>query len=236
MSKQNVNAVNSSMQQSSDFALSLEKIGFSTNLLDSKGLPVKHTTTFENVCKALANSGTSQDEYDEARKVHNDNVGVASHAILATICEAQKACGENKHLVKTLVSAALVHLENKADISTVKENEKGGQNPKFRGSYTTRKSEAISSLKVTQPQKNETLAKFVARAAFMKKTVLEQTLVELAKEHRELKNLYKKAGVKKGMDKKTAKEIANMLKPAFGAIQALAENLQTAIDATAKVK
>ena len=226
----------SPMQQGAMFADSIEKNGFKTTLLDSKGVPHTDTQSFQKVCNVLSSTASSQKIYDEARKAHHDHVGVVSLAILGTICEAQKACGDNKHLVKTLVSTALDHLEVKADISTSPKNEKGGSNPKYRASYATRKSEAISSLKVTQPKEHETLAQFVTRAKHMKKSVLEQDIARLAEEHRALKGLYAKADVKGGMSKATAKEIAEMLKPAFGAIQALAENLSVAIEAKTKAK
>ena len=91
-------------------------------------------------------------------------------------------------------------------------------------------------MKVTTPKQFETLAQFVSRAKFSKKNALEQASIELKEKIGYINGLYSKAGDKKGMDKKKAKELATMLEPLFSKLEEIEVNLLTAIKATAKAK
>ena len=229
-----VNADNQSNNAMLDFVNGMVKTGFTTTLKNSKGVAVKHTVSFDNVVKHLSDSVATEDTVKDARIKHTENTGIISHAILATINTAVEVAGDNKHLVKAMVNANLDNLKEKADISTSKKNEDGSANKRYCGTFSTRASEGISSLKVTTPKQFETLSQFVSRAKFSKKNALEQKAIELKEKISSIDGLYTKAGVKSGMDKKKAKALATMLEPLFSKLEEVEVNLLLSIEAKSK--
>ena len=234
--KVEINTDNQSNNAMLDFVNGMVKTGFTTTLKNSKGIAVKHTVSFDNVVKHLSDSVATEDSVKGARLKHNENTGVISHAILATINTAVEVAGDNKHLIKAMVNANLDNLKEKADISTSQKNEDGSRNKRYCGTFSTRASEGISSLKVTTPKQFETLSQFVSRAKFSKKNALEQAAIELKEKISFVEGLYTKAGDKKGMDKKKATAIAKLLEPAFKELAEIEVNLLTSIEQLQKAK
>jgi len=233
MSKQK--AMVAKLQQGGlDLASQLKSNGFVSSVLKSgDDAETVVTKSYDNVLKALDASGESKDKFDEAKDLHKEHTGVIAHAIVSTINTASAIAPDlSPKVLRSMVEIALAQLETDADISTKKELANGGHNPRFRATYKTRKSEALSSLDYALPNSGETLGQFTKRANGLKKEPLETEVREIVVDVVHLIKSYK-AGTGKPMPKDTQRKLIALLKPFRTEVTGKQANLDASAQAIA---
>ncbi len=162
-----VNPIEVLNEECNSFNAELADKGFRVDFTKSNGNADHIHITFDETITGLKNVGGTADAVVQAKLAHETNATIITTTLHGITQAIWKIDGMTKERALVLYDSACSMCETKADISTQAKIGKA-KNPKFRSTWTTRKSEQRSAQEWVQPIPNESRNKLLERAKLEK--------------------------------------------------------------------
>tara|TARA_R100000781_G_scaffold75667_1_gene47020 strand:+ start:1910 stop:2686 length:777 start_codon:yes stop_codon:yes gene_type:complete len=162
-----INPIDVLNDECNTFNTELVSSGFRVDFTKSNGNADHTHVTFDETITGLKNVGGTADAVVAAKLAHDTNATIITVTLHGITQAIWKVDGMTKERALVLYDSACSMLEKKADISTQAKIGKK-KNPKYRGTWTTRKSEERSAQEWVEPLPNESRNKLLERAKMAK--------------------------------------------------------------------